>query len=77
MFGKLGIHLCLSRLEFDLEVLVTVIVEGTLSTTSKSEKSVDMINQVGVTILPYSKYIIMVKTDIDTSALYVEPVLYI
>ena len=47
-----------------------------LSTMNTSEKSMDVINQVAVTVLPNSEKIIMVRTEVDTRgtrALYSNP----
>ena len=95
MYGKVEIHLCLGRLEFNHQVLVADIVDEAIlgvevmnaygfivdfknnvlriggeevmvSTMTTAEKSMDIINQVAVTVLPNSEKIIMVRTEVDT-----------
>ena len=41
--------------------------EVMLSTTTTSEKSMDMVNQVAVSVPPNSEKIIMVRTEVETS----------
>ena len=47
--------------------------EVMLSTMTTAEKSMDIINQVAVTVPPNSEKIIMVRTEVDTTGPIFEP----
>ena len=66
IFGVDIMNACRFIVDFRNNVLRIRKEEVMLSTMNLSEKSMDMINQVAITVPPNSENIIMVRTEVDT-----------